>query len=128
MILPVQAELEYPAGKVLLDGSNWLSDPKISPDGKWVAFSDHQNAEGDDRGTVAVIGPDGKEKILSSGWSSIEGVLWSPAGDEIWFTASLKGSSDNLYMASRSKESSATSRTCPAACGCKTCAMERRWW
>jgi len=89
--------LEYPAGKVLLDGSNWLSDPKISPDGKWVAFSDHQNAEGDDRGTVAVIGPDGKEKILSSGWSSVEGVLWSPAGDEIWFTASLTGSSDNLY-------------------------------
>jgi eukaryotic-like serine/threonine-protein kinase len=44
-----------------------------------------------------VIGPDGKEKILSSGWSSIEGVLWSPRGDEVWFTASRAGSSDNLY-------------------------------
>jgi eukaryotic-like serine/threonine-protein kinase len=37
--------LEYPAGKVLIDTANWLSDPKVSADGKWVAFSDHQNAE-----------------------------------------------------------------------------------
>jgi Tol biopolymer transport system component len=88
--------LEYPAGKVLLDGINWISAPKISPDGKSVAFSDHQNAGGDDEGTVAVIGPDGKEKILSSGWISIEGVVWSPAGDEIWFSAAKTGASENL--------------------------------
>ncbi len=35
--------LEYPVGKVLLDGINWISHPKISPDGKWVAFADHEN-------------------------------------------------------------------------------------
>jgi Tol biopolymer transport system component len=89
--------LEYPIGKVLFDSINWISDPKISPDGKWIAFSDHQNPGGDDEGTVAVIGADGngKEKILSSGWVSIEGVLWSPAGDEIWFTASNNGSALN---------------------------------
>jgi serine/threonine protein kinase/Tol biopolymer transport system component len=89
--------LEYPVGKILLDGPNWLSDPKISPDGKWIAFSDHQNTDGDDRGTVAVVGQDGKERVLSTGWSSVEGVLWSPDGSEVWFTASRAGSSDNLY-------------------------------
>jgi Tol biopolymer transport system component/tRNA A-37 threonylcarbamoyl transferase component Bud32 len=89
--------LEYPIGKVLFDSINWISDPKLSPDGKWIAFSDHENPGGDDEGTVAVIGADGnaKEKILSSGWESIEGVLWSPAGDEIWFTASNSGSALN---------------------------------
>src|SRR5277367_6079998 len=42
--------LEYPIGKVLFDSINWLSHPKISPDGKWVAFADHENTGGDDEG------------------------------------------------------------------------------
>jgi Tol biopolymer transport system component len=88
--------LEYPIGKVLFDSINWLSQPKISPDGKYVAFADHENPIGDDMGSVAVIGPDGKEKKLSSGWSSIEGILWSPSGNEIWFSASDSGSAENL--------------------------------
>ena len=88
--------LEYPAGKVLLDTVNWISHPKISQDGKWVAFSDHGNPDGDDRGSVAVIGPDGHEKVLSSGWAAIEGIQWSPAGDEIWFSSSNSGSAENL--------------------------------
>jgi len=91
--------LEFPIGKVLFDGINWISHPKISPDGKWVAFADHQNANGDDEGSIAVIDSDGKdkgkEKILSSGWSTLQGVVWSPAGDEIWFTASNSGNAGN---------------------------------
>ena len=41
--------LEYPIGKVLVDGINWISHPKISPDGKWVAFADHENPMGTTR-------------------------------------------------------------------------------
>src|SRR5579863_6606532 len=40
--------LEYPVGKVLFDSINWMSHPKISPDGKWIAFADHGNPGGDD--------------------------------------------------------------------------------
>jgi Tol biopolymer transport system component len=89
--------LEYPIGKVLLDGIDWISHPKISADGKWVAFADHENTGGDDEGSVAVIPSDGsgKEKKLSSGWVSLEGIVWSPAGDEIWFTSTNSGSSSN---------------------------------
>ncbi len=89
--------LEYPVGKVLLDGINWISHPKISPDGKWIAFADHENPGGDDEGSLAVIGADGKEKErkLSSGWTSLQGILWSPAGDEIWFTSTNTGSANN---------------------------------
>src|SRR5208282_1755226 len=85
--------LEYPIGKVLFDGINWISHPKISPDGKWIAFADHQNPSGDDEGSIAVIGSDGKdkEKILTPVWKSLQGVIWSPAGDEIWFTSSNSG-------------------------------------
>src|SRR5262249_7753488 len=35
--------LEYPIGKVVLDSINWISNPRISPDGKWIAFCDHEN-------------------------------------------------------------------------------------
>jgi len=89
--------LEYPIGKVVLDSIGWLSHPKISPDGKWIAFADHETPGGDDHGSVAVIGADGKEpeKKLSSGWSSVQGILWSPAGDEVWFTSTNKGSAAN---------------------------------
>jgi eukaryotic-like serine/threonine-protein kinase len=34
--------LEYPVGKVLLDTINWISHPRIAPDGKTVAFADHE--------------------------------------------------------------------------------------
>jgi Tol biopolymer transport system component len=89
-------KLEYPVGQVLIDSIAWISHPKISPDGKLVAFEDHENPGGDDQGSIAVVGADGKEKKLSSGWSSVEGVLWSRDGDEVWFSASNSGSSDNL--------------------------------
>jgi Tol biopolymer transport system component len=92
--------LEYPIGTVLLDTINWISNPKISADGKSIAFLDHENTIGDDRGSVAVIGMDGKEKKLSSGWNSTEGVVWSPSGTEIWFSASDVGAENNLYAVS----------------------------
>jgi len=90
--------LEYPVGKVLFESINWISHPKISPDGRRVAFADHENPEGDDEGSLAVIDADGKgkEKKLSSGWTSLQGIVWSPAGDEIWFTSTSSGSAVNL--------------------------------
>ena len=30
--------LQYPMGKVLLEGENWMSDVRVSPDGKQVAL------------------------------------------------------------------------------------------
>ena len=88
--------LEYPVGHVLLDSIDWISDPAISPDGKLVAFADHENPDGDDEGSVAVIDLAGHEKKLASGFVSLEGIEWSPAGNEIWFTATRSGSATNL--------------------------------
>lgn len=91
--------LEYPIGKTLFDSIGWISQPKFSPDGKWIAFGDHENPVGDDEGSVAVIAADGsdngKDKKLSSGWEAIEGIGWSPSGDEIWFCSSNTGSALN---------------------------------
>jgi eukaryotic-like serine/threonine-protein kinase len=88
--------LEYPIGKVLLDSIDWISKPRVSPDGKLVAFEDHGNSIGDDEGSVAVIDGEGHERKLSSGWISLEGVEWSSSGNEIWFSGSNSGAADNL--------------------------------
>jgi WD40 repeat protein len=88
--------LEYPIGHVLLDSVNWLSHPKISSDGQWIAFADHENPAGDDQGSIAVVDMHGHEKKLSSGWISAQGIVWSPTGNEIWFTSSDTGSAQNL--------------------------------
>jgi eukaryotic-like serine/threonine-protein kinase len=91
--------LEYPIGNVLFDSINWISHPKVSPDGKWVAFADHENPHGDDEGSVAVISADGKgqERKLSSGWESLEGILWSANSDEVWFSSNDAGSALNPH-------------------------------
>jgi Tol biopolymer transport system component len=91
--------LEYPIGKTLFESIDWISEPRISPDGKWIAFGDHENVMGDDEGSVSVIAADGSDngklKKLSSGWASVEGIAWSPKGDEVWFCASKTGSALN---------------------------------
>jgi hypothetical protein len=88
--------LEYPIGHILIDGTTWLSHPKISPDGKWIAFGDHENPVGDDQGSIAVVDMQGQQKKLWSGWTAAQGIVWSPAGDEVWFTSSDSGSAQSL--------------------------------
>jgi hypothetical protein len=88
--------LEYPVGKVLVEGPNWISAPRISPDGRLVAFFDHGNAGGDDRGDVAILDTTGKRTTLSKDWASMQGLAWSPKGNEVWFSAS-PGEIHNMY-------------------------------
>ncbi len=79
--------LEYPIGHVLYETSGWISSPRISPDGKLVAFANHP-LPNDDRGDVAVVAPDGKVRTLMANLVSVEGLAWRPSGKEILFAAS----------------------------------------
>jgi len=49
-----KVRLEYPLGKVLYETAGWVSHPRVSPDGKLVAFVDHAYQRDDD-GTVATV-------------------------------------------------------------------------
>src|SRR5271169_3262804 len=71
--------LQYPIGKTLLEGENWLSDLRVSPDGKRVALFRHP-ANGDDRGDVLLVDQSGQVTTVSPGWESLEGLVWSPTG------------------------------------------------
>ena len=82
--------IEYPVGKVLLDGNNWMSDLRVSPDGQQVAVFRHP-PNVDDRGDVLLIDRSGKTRVLSPNWESLEGLAWAPSGKEVWFSAAEAG-------------------------------------
>jgi eukaryotic-like serine/threonine-protein kinase len=88
--------LEFPPGKVLYEADGWIGHLRISPKGDSVAFLDHPQHR-DDGGSVATVDLAGKKTVLSSGWDSIQGLAWSPRGEEIWFTATRTGGDRSLY-------------------------------
>ena len=88
--IPEGVALEFPAGTILFSTSGWISHPRVSPDGKRVAFLHHPVA-GDDRGDVMLAERGGKAGVLAPGWSSAQGLAWRADGGEIWFTASKTG-------------------------------------
>jgi len=85
-----QWRLQYPVGNVLLQGGNWLSDLRLSPDGKQIAIFRHP-PNVDDRGDVLLIDRSGKVRAVSPGWESLEGMAWAPSGKEVWFSAAEAG-------------------------------------
>jgi hypothetical protein len=82
--------LQYPIGKILWSGSNWISDVRVSADGKRVTYFRHP-PNIDDRGDVMVVEEDGKPRVLVGAFESLAGLAWDPSGKEIWFSASQTG-------------------------------------
>ena len=91
--------IECPIGKVLHQTPGWQGSLRVSPDGTKIAFLDHP-WRGNDAGNVAVIDMEGNLEVLSSGWSSTQGLAWSPDGREVWFTAFRAESSRTLHAVS----------------------------
>jgi eukaryotic-like serine/threonine-protein kinase len=83
--------LEYPIGKVLLETDNWISDVRVSPDGKNVAIFRHPPASEDDRGVVVLLDQQGNQKVISAEWEALEGMAWTPDGKEVWYSAAQSG-------------------------------------
>jgi eukaryotic-like serine/threonine-protein kinase len=91
--------LEYPMGNVLYETAGWVSHPRMSSDGKTIAFIDHP-FERDDAGFVATVDRSGNKKTLTQLFVSAQGLAWSSSGNEIWFTGTTSGSSRELRAVS----------------------------
>jgi Tol biopolymer transport system component len=89
-------QLEYPIGKPLYQTGGWVGHPRVSPKGDLIAFLDHPT-QGDDAGSVAVVDLKGNKKTLAGEWFTVQGLAWSPDGNEVWFTASKTGTDRTLY-------------------------------
>jgi DNA-binding SARP family transcriptional activator len=89
--------IEYPIGQVRYETGGWVSHPRFSPNGEWIAFIDHP-IRADDRGIISVINlRNGEVQAVNGGWSSVQGLAWSSAGDEILFTAAVTGNARALW-------------------------------
>ena len=92
----LSSRLEFPMGTILHEAPGLIASPRVSPNGDGIAFIHHPFL-GDDGGSVVVSDLDGNVESLSEGWSSIQGLAWTPGGDEIWFAASSTGASRALH-------------------------------
>jgi serine/threonine protein kinase/Tol biopolymer transport system component len=90
--------LEYPLDKVLYQSKGWITDARVSPRADRIAFLDHDQL-GDSGGSVSIVDLGGRKTTLSSAWRSLQGLAWSPSGDEVWFSGSRTGKagSSTLY-------------------------------
>ena len=98
------SQLEYPIGKVLYKTPGWIGDLRISAKGDRIAFIDHPIPQ-DDGGTVDVVDLKGTVKKLTDTFISADGLVWSPRGDEIWFTATHEGLSRAVFAVDLSARS-----------------------
>jgi serine/threonine protein kinase/Tol biopolymer transport system component len=92
-----KARIELPIGNVLYEAEGWAQMPKISPDGRKIAFIDHPGA-GNDAGTIMLIDIAAKKtNPISPNYASVQTLTWSPDGRSLWFAASPAGSTAALY-------------------------------
>jgi len=88
--------LEYPVGTVMYETERRPPlNPRVSADGKLVAFFDF-DIEGGDY-ALCVIGANHPRQTLSKGWRATGALNWSPDNREVWFSGSLPGSDPALY-------------------------------
>jgi eukaryotic-like serine/threonine-protein kinase len=79
-----RSRLEYPIGKTLYEAPGWVSDVRVSPDGKHVAFIEHTQ-RGNNDGRIRAVDVGGRLLFESPDIPGGGTLAWSPRGDEIWF-------------------------------------------
>ncbi|MGB9236094.1 MAG: protein kinase, partial [Terriglobales bacterium] len=88
--------VEFPIGTVLYEtDSRPPLSPRVSSDGKLVAFFDYDK-EAEDY-SVSVVGPSHPKQILARGFRGIGGLNWSSDDKEVLFSAVQTGADPTLY-------------------------------
>jgi len=98
--------IEFPIGHVLYEshgrpaqGSDVPPDSlRVSPKGNAIAFFNYDAEAGDF--SVMMVDLHGHVRVLSRGWIAMEGLGWSPKGDEIWFGGARPGEDPALRAVS----------------------------
>lgn len=88
--------LEYPIGTVLYETEKRPPMmPRVSTDGKLVAFFDFDVEVGDY--SLCIVGSSHPRQVLSHGWRAIGALNWSPDDREVWFSGGQLGGDPALF-------------------------------
>jgi eukaryotic-like serine/threonine-protein kinase len=79
--------VEFPVGRSVYDTTAWISTLRVSPNGKYVAVTWHPQL-GNDAGSVIILDASGHEVTSAGPWNGLQGLAWSPNGQEVWFSGS----------------------------------------
>jgi WD40 repeat protein len=90
--------LEYPVGHALYNSGGFIWKPRLSPKEDCIAFLDLGRIADN---SVMIVDLAGHAKVVSSGWTDLTGLAWSPDGHEIWFTGSRTNGSASLMGVTR---------------------------
>ena len=92
--------IEYPIGRVVYEipGTGFLSSVRVSPDGKLVAFLDHPQRDSE-RGILSVVDRAGHERVLTDELARLGPILWSPTGEEVFFSRWDTGEKRGVLLA-----------------------------
>ena len=71
--------LEYPIGTVIAEATGWMSNPRVSPDGKFIAVMDHPE-RGDNAGRLVLFDLAGHRRIEGPSIAGTSSFAWSPRG------------------------------------------------
>jgi len=74
-----RVRLEYPIGTVIQEATGWLSHPRISPDGQFVAFFDHPE-RGDNAGRLVILDTRRHSRVVGPQLGGNSGLGWSARG------------------------------------------------
>ena len=92
--------VEYPLGKVIYDSDTRLADLRVAPGDSTLAFVQIANV-GSDIGRVVVVNREGKELTHTETFISVQGLAWSPTGNEVWVGATTDEAWANAIYALR---------------------------
>jgi serine/threonine protein kinase len=102
--------LEYPIGKVLYENEKRPPQmPRVSSDGKLVAFFDFDMEVGDY--ALCIVGPNHPRQVLSRGWRALGALNWSPDNREVWFSGGQPGGDPALYAVTLSGQQRLVTQT-----------------
>jgi Tol biopolymer transport system component len=97
-----RSRLEFPLGRVLFEAKGWVSHPRVSPDGKRVAFVHHPRPA-DTAGFLMVVDTEGGTETWSPDFDELLGIAWEPSGKSVLMTGSLGGTLDFVWRARRGR-------------------------